>query len=229
TDTNVPIQVASVAGFPSSGTFVIQIGQEQMLVTGGQGTTNWTVQRGYNGTALAFHGAGAHVSDISATTSLQNPIVNDNSIPIQVASATGFPSSGPFVIQIGQEQMLVTGGQGTTTWIAHPGYNGTFPAIHAAGTPLSMPFGLLADTSITSAVAAQPFTVQFRLTAADGGLFSLYSISLSGHGTITLNGTTANGQTVTQDLTVSASGGFQTFQLPSNFAGLEKVEWAPGS
>src|SRR5262249_28759790 len=95
--------------------------------------------------------------------------------------------------------------------------------------PLEIPIGMRADSSITSAVAAVAPANLFRLTAADGGLFSLYSISLSGSGTILLTGTTGDGKTVTQSLTVSASGGFQTFQLPPTFTGLQKVEWNPGS
>ena len=105
-----------------------------MRVTAGQGTTTWTVQRGYNGTALAFHFADDDISDIPVTTTLQAAI--ENTIPIHVASATGFPSSGPFVIQVDSEQMLVTGGQGTTTWTVQRGYNGTTSSSHTAGATL---------------------------------------------------------------------------------------------
>lgn len=55
------IPVASASGFPASGNYTIQIGNEQMLVTGGQGTTSWTVQRGTNGTTAASHTSGAMV------------------------------------------------------------------------------------------------------------------------------------------------------------------------
>src|SRR5262249_57723647 len=53
--------------------------------------------------------------------------------------------------------------------------------------------GLQADSSITSAVAAQSPTNLFRLTAADGGVFSLYPISPSGPGPLFLTGPTAAG------------------------------------
>lgn len=55
------ITVASAAGFPSSGNYTIEIEDEQMLVTGGQGTTTWTVQRGTSGTTATTHGSGAMV------------------------------------------------------------------------------------------------------------------------------------------------------------------------
>jgi len=45
TDTAPTIDVASAAGFPSTGDYRIRIGNEYMLVTGGQGTTTWTVKR----------------------------------------------------------------------------------------------------------------------------------------------------------------------------------------
>jgi len=53
------LTVVSASGFPTSGDYLIQIGAEIMLVTGGQGTTTWTVIRGYNGTTATSHPAGA--------------------------------------------------------------------------------------------------------------------------------------------------------------------------
>jgi hypothetical protein len=48
------IGVASAAGFPSS-QFQLRIDDEVMTVTGGFGTTTWTVSRGSNGTTAASH------------------------------------------------------------------------------------------------------------------------------------------------------------------------------
>jgi parallel beta-helix repeat protein len=59
----------------------------------------------------------------------------DTTLP--VGTATGFPAAGSFTIQIDAEQMSVTGGQGTTTWIVQRGVNGTTPAAHAAGSSTS--------------------------------------------------------------------------------------------
>lgn len=56
------ISVTSAAGFPGSGTYAIQVDSEVMLVTGGQGTTTWTVTRGANGSTAATHSSGATVT-----------------------------------------------------------------------------------------------------------------------------------------------------------------------
>lgn len=56
------ITVTTASGFPTSGDYLIQIDGEMMLVVGGQGTTTWTVIRGYNGTTATSHLAGAVVA-----------------------------------------------------------------------------------------------------------------------------------------------------------------------
>jgi hypothetical protein len=55
------LSVASAAEFPSADPFTILIDGEVMLVTAGQGTTTWTVTRGYGGTTAAAHTSGATV------------------------------------------------------------------------------------------------------------------------------------------------------------------------
>lgn len=47
--------VNSASGFPGSGNFYAQVDSEVLLVTGGQGTTTWTISRGQNGSAAATH------------------------------------------------------------------------------------------------------------------------------------------------------------------------------
>src|SRR5262249_50304918 len=59
------VTVASAAGFPASGTYYIRIANEVMQVTGGQGTTTWTVARGQLGTAPAGHAIGATVTALA--------------------------------------------------------------------------------------------------------------------------------------------------------------------
>ena len=54
--------VTSATGFPGSGTYYVQIDNEVISVTGGQGTTTWTIGRGQRGsTAAASHISGAFV------------------------------------------------------------------------------------------------------------------------------------------------------------------------
>ncbi len=52
-------------------------------------------------------------------------------VSISVTSAAGFPTSGNYQIMIGSEQLTVTAGQGTTTWIVTRGVNGTTAAAHS--------------------------------------------------------------------------------------------------
>jgi hypothetical protein len=89
------------------------------------------------------------------------------------------------------------------------------------------------NTSISSAVAASTTSTEFTLTAADGGLFALYGISLNTNGgsstQLTFTGTTADGKSVTQTLPVSQSSGFENFVFPASFTALTKVTWTPGS
>jgi Tfp pilus assembly protein PilX len=63
------ITVSSASGFPTSGTFRIRIDDEDMTVTGGQGTTTWTVTRGVNSTTAASHVIGQAVNQDDAGTS----------------------------------------------------------------------------------------------------------------------------------------------------------------
>jgi FtsP/CotA-like multicopper oxidase with cupredoxin domain len=59
------ITVASAASFPASGAYFVRIDNEVLQVTGGQGTTTWTVARGQLGTAAAGHLSGATVTALA--------------------------------------------------------------------------------------------------------------------------------------------------------------------
>ena len=61
---------------------------------------------------------------------------------ITVASASGFPASGPYYIRIDTEAMRVTAGQGATTWTVVRGQLGTTAANHANGATVT---GLVND------------------------------------------------------------------------------------
>lgn len=133
TNATSPITVTANASFPASGDYVIQVDNEQMLVTSGQGTNSWTVTRGYNGTTAASHSDKAAVTEVGPL--LASSITN-TATTLTVTSATGWPTSGSFIIQVDSEQMLVTGGQGTTTWTVVRGFNSTTAASHT-GSPTS--------------------------------------------------------------------------------------------
>jgi hypothetical protein len=59
------ITVASAAGFPTSGSYYIRIENEVLQVTGGQGTTTWTVGRGQLGTSATTHATGATITALA--------------------------------------------------------------------------------------------------------------------------------------------------------------------
>ncbi|MEU4191725.1 multicopper oxidase domain-containing protein [Kribbella sp. NPDC026611] len=59
------ITVASAVGFPTTGSYFVRIDNEVVQVTGGQGTTTWTVARGQLGTAATTHGSGAVVTALA--------------------------------------------------------------------------------------------------------------------------------------------------------------------
>jgi hypothetical protein len=57
--------VASASGFPTSGTYYVRIDNEVMAVTGGQGTTTWTVSRAQLVTTAAAHANAAVVTALA--------------------------------------------------------------------------------------------------------------------------------------------------------------------
>lgn len=73
------ITVASASGFPAAGTYTIKIDSEQLTVTGGQGTTTWTVTRGANGTTAATHSSAATVSTAACSSFGSGSSDNTNS------------------------------------------------------------------------------------------------------------------------------------------------------
>jgi len=65
TDVTTAITVADGSTtFPASGNFRIKMSgsNEEMLVTAGQGTNNWTVTRGFNGTSKTTHASGEQIT-----------------------------------------------------------------------------------------------------------------------------------------------------------------------
>jgi hypothetical protein len=62
------LTVSSATGFPTFGTFTIRVDNEYMVVTGGAGTSTWTVTRAQQGTAAASHSAGATVTHVDPAT-----------------------------------------------------------------------------------------------------------------------------------------------------------------
>jgi hypothetical protein len=130
------INVYSAAAFPpASSNFTIQIDSELMTVVAAaqlaNGTTNWTVLRGQQGTSAAAHNS-------STPVTMQNPVVTASQTSITVAGTTNFPTSYPFRILVDAEIMTVTGVKsnnldGTTTWNVSRGQYGTTATTHNEG------------------------------------------------------------------------------------------------
>jgi FtsP/CotA-like multicopper oxidase with cupredoxin domain len=101
------ITVASAANYPTSGSYFVRIDNEVLQVTGGQGTTAWTVARGQLGTAAAAHANAAAVGGLV------------------------------YLVRIDNEVLAVTGGQGTATWTVLRGRLGSSAATHANGATVT--------------------------------------------------------------------------------------------
>ncbi len=71
---------------------------------------------------------------LAASTTLSAAITTTGQTSITVVSATGFPGSGNYCIQIESEVLQVTAGQGTTTWTVTRGFNGSAAATHLIST-----------------------------------------------------------------------------------------------
>jgi len=84
----------------------------------------------------------AYRADTTPATTLASAMTASQ-LTISVASATGFPSSAPYLVKIDSELILVSGGAGTTTWTVREnvvgqrslgrGYLGTTATAHSAG------------------------------------------------------------------------------------------------
>lgn len=118
TNSATALVLASATGFPASGNFVLFIENEQVLVTAGQGTTNLTVTRGYNGTTAAAHASGVAVT---------NALV----LATATCNATFAPNSAAGVVTLN----AITSGTGTAA--AGTGTNATWYRLKtSAGVPV---------------------------------------------------------------------------------------------
>jgi Tfp pilus assembly protein PilV len=83
-----------------------------------------------------YKGDSAYKADTAPSTTLASAITSSQ-LTMSVASASGFPSTSPYIVQVDSELILVSGGTGTTTWtirdISERGYMGTTAAAHSAG------------------------------------------------------------------------------------------------
>jgi Tfp pilus assembly protein PilE len=72
----------------------------------------------------------AYRADTSPSTTLTAGMTLDGT-SMTIASASGFPTVAPYLVQIDSELVLVNSAAGTTTWTVKRGQNGTAAATHA--------------------------------------------------------------------------------------------------
>jgi hypothetical protein len=100
TNVSTSMTVASHTGFPGSGNYYVQIDNEVIEVTGGQGTTTWTIVRGQNGSTGAIHN--------------QNEAVTFGNIP---GAGTANPSNGDLFAHAGFIALALNNGDSIQfTW-----------------------------------------------------------------------------------------------------------------
>ena len=141
--------------------FAIQIDTEQMLVTavsvpGVAGTSTLTVQRAYNHTYAASHLASAGI------VAMQPPQVDPVTASITVTNAAALQATADalnnFVIQVDNEQMLVTGVASNTLTVER-GYNNTTATAHYGGATVSEPQVVVVDTPTLASPVETVLTV----------------------------------------------------------------------
>jgi hypothetical protein len=97
------ITVVSASNFPSSSPYRITVESEIMVVTGGAGTTTWTVSRGQEGTTAASHAGGVSVAQTLTVQGLKNILLDAASSGTYASRpSTGnlyFNTDGPIVNQ----------------------------------------------------------------------------------------------------------------------------------
>jgi prepilin-type N-terminal cleavage/methylation domain-containing protein len=83
----------------------------------------------------------AYKADTAPTTTLASAITSTSQLTITVASASGFPTTSPFLVKIDSEYILVSGGAGTTSWTIYQtsdrGLLGSTAATHSAGATVT--------------------------------------------------------------------------------------------
>lgn len=206
TNSATSITVASASGWPSSGNYYARLGpvgaegtdglNEVVLVTGGQGTTTWTVTRGQLGTTATAFASGVVVDNNLARC---NTAAFSGTDGTSNASTTFTSASATFnATVVGNHLRLASGTNGTTGYYRITGYtdantitldrncstaamtNGAWKIGGAAAT-----VGRLANGNATGDKPVNANYVYFRGSGSNSPSSADYSISGSSHWTAT--------------------------------------------
>lgn len=108
-------------------------------------TTTTTTNDTYQVVGTITSGSGQTITesilaDTSAkpqATTLSAAITTTGALSCTVTSASGFPGSGTYYVQIDSEVIGITAGQGTTSWTITRGQNGSTAATHLIGATVT--------------------------------------------------------------------------------------------
>ena len=232
--TDTKVMVNSTTGYPTTYPFTITVDSEQMSVTASPAANTWTVTRGFNSTTKALHG-GLEVIGYAITNSQTT---------IYVASNSGFPTSGNFTVKIDSEDMLVTAGQGGTTWTVTRGVDGTTKATHSTGATVarivgqsdttiqvnaphgpgfpSVPFTIAVQNDVTTTFDYEHMTV-----TAVSGSSAPYTWTVTRAQDNTVVSTHGNGKTVDGTAPWTPSAATVHLYIPLGFSGTDSDSPAP--
>lgn len=103
---------------------------------------------------------------LSPTTTISNSLTT-TSTAVTIGSGTGLPGSGNYYMQLLNETVLVTAGQGTTTLTVARGQLGSTAAVAASGSPITL--GGDGGANANAGVGGQTATVA---ASAGGNMFA---------------------------------------------------------
>jgi hypothetical protein len=143
--------------------YTIQIGSEQMTVTGASSTT-LTVVRGINGTTAATHPSGASVFLVSDQRGYLVPATNPAVVDIGAYQTTG-ANARPTITAVNPNVGIVSGG--ATVTITGTNFTGTTAVFFDGSAATS--FTVNADTQITATSPGGSGVVDVTVTIPVGG------------------------------------------------------------
>ncbi|CAM8630796.1 Pentapeptide repeat [Acidimicrobiia bacterium] len=142
---NTKLNGATLTGANISGTNFTGANLTNVLSGSLQSSSAPTLPSGWSLVSGYLVGQGANLTNLSVSpprTAVSAAALSASSTTVRVASASAFPQSGTFSIQIDDEIMNVTAGAGSTTWTVSRGSSGTTAAAHIIGASVVRTTGI---------------------------------------------------------------------------------------
>lgn len=157
------ITVDSAATFPQSGNYRIIIDSEIMLVTGGQGTTTWTVTRAQESTTGASHSDNAPVTHVLTADTATRFVQVDPTAKSAIVGGVSNTNSIANSVTLGGDSNTITLGSGVGSVVAFGRYVGA----KFTGS-LNFSSGSNSGSPAAGAGDAQAISVVLRAVTTDG-------------------------------------------------------------